>query len=233
MPSKMVESITIETEEGPVTLTKGNSHGWPLVLLEIWAFLFSRPPPGPLTVSHVLLMRRRAPFMCAKAGDPLQPRWKVGGKVGERAFRHLQSRLSLTPPPQPLKIHRTWGVHNALDVYTMCARTLPFWRKVRTEAESWELAQEAFFADMQTTGTTGAARKLSDLTTVQLERALCRVLQQCSSNADRYNTFNRSLDKLCAEEEEKARIATWYEGDSPNPLARLRRPTGCANLRRR
>ena len=91
MPPKTVDSITIEPEEGAplVTLTRRNSHDWPLTLLRIWAFLFNRPPPGPLTVSHVLLMRRRAPFMCARAGDSLQPRWKVGEKVGERAFRHV------------------------------------------------------------------------------------------------------------------------------------------------
>lgn len=101
MPPKTVDRITIDTEGGgsSVTLTVKNSHGWPLTLLEIWAFLFNRPPPGPLTVSHVRLMCRRAPFMCARAGDPLQPRWKVGEKVGERALCHIQARLLLPPPP--------------------------------------------------------------------------------------------------------------------------------------
>jgi hypothetical protein len=109
----------------------------------------------------------------------------------------------------------------------MCVRALPYW-------QSWKLVQEALFVDMQKTGTTGTARKLSDLTTVQFERGLCRVLQQQNgSNAGKYNTLNRSLDKLCAEEEQKARLATLYEGDSPNPLARLRRPVGFANRRRR
>lgn len=217
-----VDSITVEPKGGgpTVTLTVKNSYNWPLSLLAIWAFLFSRPPPGPLTVSHVLLMRRRAPFMCARAGDPIQPRWKVGEKVGERAFRHVQSCLSLpASPPQSLVIHRTWSVQNLLDVHNMCVRALSYSR-------SWKLAQEAFFADMQKTGTTGTARKLSDLTTVQFERALIRFFK-----AGRYTTLNHSLDKLCAEEEQKARIATWYEGDSPNPLARIRRPAGFANRR--
>jgi len=116
----------------------------------------------------------------------------------------------------------------------MCVRAQPFWQRVRGEAESWQLVQERLFADMQQTGTTGTARRMSDLTTVQFERALCRVLQlQCTSNASRYTSLIRDLDELCAEEEQKARIATWYEGDSPNPLARLRRPTGFANRRRR
>jgi len=123
-------------------------------------------------------------------------------------------------------IHCTWSVQNLLDVHNLCIRALSYSRS------SWKLAQEALFADMQKTGTTGTARKLSDLTTVQFERAICRVLQQQNgSNASKYSTLNRSLDKLCAEEEHKARIATWYEGDSPNPLARLRRPAGVANRR--
>ena len=124
-------------------------------------------------------------------------------------------------------IHRTWSVRNLLDTYNMCVRALPYWRL-------WKLVQEALFVDMQKTGTTGTARKLSDLTTIQFERAICRVLQQqCTSNAGRYTSLINDLDELCAEEEEKARIATWYEDDPPNPLARLRRPTGFANRRRR
>jgi hypothetical protein len=108
----------------------------------------------------------------------------------------------------------------------MCLRALPYW-------QSWKLVQEALFADMQKTGTTGSARNLSDLTTIQFERALCLVLQhQRTSNSGRYTSLISVLDELCAEEEEKARIATWYEGDSPNPLARLRRPIGLANRRR-
>lgn len=99
MPPKTVDSITIERNGAPtVTLTVENSYDWPLTLLEIWAFLFNRPPPGTLTVSHVCLMRRRAPIMCVRAGDPLQPPWKVGEKVGERALCHVQTRFSPPPP---------------------------------------------------------------------------------------------------------------------------------------
>lgn len=131
-------------------------------------------------------------------------------------------------------IHRTWSVRNLLDIYNMCVRAQPFWQGVRGEAESWKLVQERLFADMQQTGTTGTARRLSDLTTVQFERALCRVLQQqCTSNSGRYTSLISNLDELCAEEEQKARIAKWYEGDSPNPLARPCRPITCANRRRR